>query len=240
MGFIQKTINPTPRVGIDLIEFREKAGLSRADASRLTKIPEYLIRALEEERWEEIQDPVYFERIFKSYLDVLGANTNYFLEKYRECVKGYYERRSREEFLPRPCKVRSTELAVGSRILTVVGITVLVVALAGYVYLQVRGITAPPSLSLEAPSEGMVLSEPNVLVKGQTASDVTVEVNGRSAIVQQDGRFEVHLDVPRGTTAIEVIAKKRHGRESTITRHILFDRPLPSVSGFIDASSSAL
>ena len=240
MGFIQKTINPTPRVGIDLIEFREKAGLSRADASRLTKIPEYLIRALEEERWEEIQDPVYFERIFKSYLDILGANSNYFLEKYRECLKGYYQRRSREELLPRPCKVRSSELAVGSRILTIAGVAMLVILLVGYVYVQVRGITAPPTLALSAPAEGLMLDAPIVLVKGQTATDVTVEVNGRSAIVQPDGTFEMNLDVPRGTTAIEVIAKKRHGRESTITRHILFDRPLPSVSGFLETTSTAL
>lgn len=240
MGFFQKTINPTPRVGIDLIEFREKAHLTLADASRITKIPEYLIRALEEERWDEIQDPVYFERIFKSYLDVLGANTNYFLEKYRECVKGYYERRSREVLLPRPCKVRSSELAVGSRILTAIGVTALVAVLAGYVYLQVRGITAPPMLTLEAPIEGMTLEAPVVQVKGQTATDVTVEVNGRNAIVQPDGSFEMSLDVPRGTTAIAIIAKKRHGRESIITRHILFDRPLPSVSGFESASSSAL
>lgn len=240
MGFIQKTINPTPRVGIDLIEFRKKAGLSLADASRITKIPEYLIRALEEERWEEIQDPVYFEHIFKSYLDVLGANTGYFLEKYRECVKGYYDRRSREVLLPRPCKVRSSELAVGSRILTLVGVTALVAVLAGYVYLQVRGVTAPPTLTLVAPEEGMTLNAPVVLVKGQTANDVTVNVNGRTAIVQPDGSFEMRLDVPRGTTAIDVVAKKRHGRESVITRHILFDRPLPSMTGFVDVTSSAL
>lgn len=240
MGFIQKTINPTPRVGIDLIEFREKAGFSRADASRLTKIPEYLIRALEEERWEEIQDPVYFERIFKSYLDILGANTNYFLEKYRGCVKDYYDRRSREVLLPRPCKVRSSELAVGSRILTVLGVVTLVAALAGYVFFQVRGITAPPNLVLEAPQEGMTLEAPVVLVKGQTANDASVRVNGRTAIVQPNGGFELYLDVPRGTTAIEVVAKKRHGRESTITRHILFDRPLPTISGFVETSSTAL
>ena len=166
MGFIQKTINPTPRVGIDLIEFREKSGLSRADASQRTKIPEYLIRALEEERWEEIQDPVYFERIFKSYLDVLGANTNYFLEKYRECVKGYYERRSHEEMLPRPCKVRSSELAVGSRILTVAGVAGLVVLLAGYVFFQVRAITAPPALAPQAPIEGIRLERSSCLGEG--------------------------------------------------------------------------
>jgi hypothetical protein len=105
---------------------------------------------------------------------------------------------------------------------------------------QVRGITAPPTLTLTAPDEGLTLDAPVVLVKGQTATDVTVAVNGRTAIVQPDGTFEINLDVPRGTTAIEVIAKKRHGRESTITRHILFDRPLPSVSGFLETTSTAL
>lgn len=240
MGFIQKTINATPRVGLDLIEFRVKAGLSRADASHLTKIPEYLIRALEEERWEEIQDPVYFEQIFKSYLTVLGANSGYFLEKYRECVKHFSTQRSKADLLPRPCKVRSYDLAVGSRILAVVGLVGLVSVLAGYVFIQVRAITAPPALALYAPEEGLTLEAPVVLVKGQTSADASVFVNGRGAIVQPDGSFQLDLDVPRGTTAIEIVAKKRHGRESVVTRHILFDRPLPSFSGFLSPSSTTL
>lgn len=237
MGFIQKTINPTSRVGLDLIEFRKQVGLTRADASRLSKIPEYLLAALEEERWDEIEDPIYFEQIFRSYLTVLGANQGYFLEKYRESIKGFRVKRTREDLLPRPCKVRSQDLTVGSRVLAIAGVSSLVCLLAGYVYLQVRAITAPPGLVLEAPLEGMTLEAPMVIVKGHTAIDASVQVNGRDAMVQPNGDFELQLDVPRGTTAVTVVAKKRHGRESVDTRHIIFDRPLPAFSGFTEATA---
>lgn len=240
MGFIQKTINPGHRLGVDLIELREKAGLSQAQASHITKIPEYLIRALEEERWEEIQDPVYFEHLYRTYLSLLGANHHYYIQKYRECLKQSYQKRRKEELLPRPSRVRMTELVDGSRWIAIAGVSIFVLLVGGYLFTRVRAITAPPILVLESPEDGKLLEEPRLEVRGKTSSEASVTVNGKSAVVKEDGSFESTLDVPRGTTVLTVEARKRHGRTARETRHILFNRPLPSFSGIISTTSTNL
>jgi hypothetical protein len=228
MGFIQKKINPTPHVGVDLIELREQAGLSRADVAARTKIPEFLIRALEEEWWEEIQDPVYFENMFRAYVEFLGGKKGYFLAKYRECVKKYYASRRPDACLPRAYGFKSLDFAVGYRLLIWVGIAAIVLAVFGFMYTRLRVMTAPPLLLIDAPVDGQTIEVPQIEVRGITAPEASVQVNGSEAAVASDGKFTVTLILPRGMTTLTIQAKKRHSRTIEEVRHVLFDRPMPA------------
>ncbi len=236
MTFVLKTVNPSNHIGPDIVELRERLGWSRAQASCYSKLTESLLTALETEAWEDVGDAVYTERLLRSYVKLLGGNENYFVQKYRQCV-GQKMQRPKADALPRPCRVRGKDLAVSSRVLTLAGFLLFVVVLGGYVFSQARAISAAPPITVDSPSEGARLDQPSVEVRGKTLPESSVSINGQQAVVQPDGVFQLTLDVPRGTTMIQISARKRHGQEAVETRHVVYDRPMPEL---FQASSTAV
>lgn len=228
MAFVRKTVNPSERVGPDLIELRERAHLTLAEAARLTRITGSLLLTFEEDRWDDIDDPAYMERVLRSYVEFLGGNASYILLKYRELMKTH-ERMARkpEEYLPRTRSVKAMDLVVSSRLVTVLAFGAFVLALTGYVWGQALAISTPPLLELDEPKEAARLEEPVVRVQGRTNPEAMLTVNGRTAVVQPDGSFSLLLNIPRGSTLIQITSKKRHGREASLTRRVVFDRALP-------------
>ena len=229
MAFVLKSVNAQGGVGADLIELRERRGLTRTEASRRTKIVESLIRTWEEERWGEIEDAAYSERIFRFYVAFLGGTEAYFLNKYRKQLSERGIGSRPEEYLPRVRDIPKFDLAVGARVKTVAIFGLFVLLLAGYVFIQVRTMSVPPPLEVTAPAEGTRLEEPRLQGAGKTLPEAQVVINDRTVVVQPDGSFSMDLDVPRGTTLIIVSAKKRYGHEVVITRRVVYDRPMPGV-----------
>lgn len=229
MAFVLKSVNATGRIGPDLIELRERSGWTRAEVSRQTKIPESIVRGWEEELWEDMDDPVYMERVFRSYVIALGGDEPYFIGKYHEVLKERHLERKLQDLLPRPRRIRLLDLTVGSRLLTFVAFLTFVSLLGGYVYLQARAISTPPPLALSEPEDGSRLVDPEVTIKGTTLPEASVTINGRTIIVQPDGNFSLTMNVPRGTTLLVVSARKRHGREALLTRRVVYERAVPSL-----------
>lgn len=224
MGFIQKSINPGGGLGHDLRELRTKAGLSLAEAAKLSKVSEGSIRALEEERWSEIHDPLYFENVFRTYLSLYSIQHNYYLEKYRTSLNIKTRERTKQELLPHE-RVRWSDFTVWSRVFAVAMLFVFAGAIAGYVLYQVRAVTAPPSLLVETPKEGERLARPVAEIQGKTESDASVSINGRPAIVEAGGAFRLTIDIPSGPTVIVIQAKKRRGKAAEEIRHVFYQRP---------------
>ena len=242
MAFVHKSINPSGRIGADLVELRTRAGYSRAEAAASSKIPEFLIRSLEQEAWEEIPDPIYAERIVRSYVRAMGGNEAYFLHKYREHLAERNHTRNKEDVLPRPSRVRLRDLFVSSRYIALGGFLLFAVALGGYVYFQVRNISAAPLLTLVSPQDGEQLNSPHLEVRGATLAESAVTVNGVQAVVDPNGIFVVMMDVPRGTTVIRVLSHKRHGRTAEVIRRVVFEHSLPnleSVQAMIASSTAS-
>jgi len=213
MGFIQKRIHPGGGLGHDLIELRTKAGLTRAEAANLSKVSEGSIRSLEEERWEEISDPLYFEHVLQTY----------YLQKYRASLKIETRERTPQELMPL-VRVRWFDFTVWSRVLAAVGLCLFAGLIGGYVFYQVRAVTAAPSLLIETPKEGERLARPVADIQGKTEPDATVSINGRPAIVEANGVFSLSIDIPSGPTVIVIQAKKRRGKTAEAIRHVFYQR----------------
>ncbi|MBM3204369.1 hypothetical protein FJZ48_00060 [Candidatus Uhrbacteria bacterium] len=231
MPFVRKSINHTHHLGPDLIELRERVGWDRKEASRQTKLTESFIASLEAEQWSEIGDLAYAERMLRSYVKFFGGNEKYFIEKYHQGLQELSLKREDNICVPRPAKVRFLDLTVGSRLIALIGFFVFVLVLGGYVYRETHGIFSAPPISIETPADGARLEQPLVQVLGKTSPESRVVVNGREAIVEPSGKFHLVLDIPRGTTMITVSARKRHSEEAVVTRHVVYDRQLPSLTG---------
>lgn len=227
MGFITKRLNTPGRLGPDLIELRDRVGLTLEQAARRTKIAPSILRALEEEDWADLPDPVYAERLLKSYVSFFGANESYYLHKFREGVEAREIVRDGKTFLPRPMRIGAHEMAVTPRIVTAAGFLCFAFLLGGYVYAQAHAMSVAPPLEIFSPMDGQKIEEPLVVVKGETLPGSSVTVNGAPAVVGDDGLFEYRLNVPRGTTVIRIVSRRRHGNESAAARRVIYDRPMP-------------
>lgn len=224
-----KRLNSPGRLGPDLIELRERVELTLEEAAHKTKLAPSIVKAFEDEDWADLPDPVYAERLLKSYVSYFGANESYYLHKFREGLETREIVRDRSTLLPRAMRVGAFELAVTPRILAAVGFFCFTLLLGGYVFSQARAMSTAPPLFIESPADGERVEDPLVTVRGKTLPGATVTINGAVAVVGDDGAFEYALNVPRGATVIRVVSKRRHGNESADARRVVYDRPLPKL-----------
>lgn len=227
-SFVMKQLHSSDCLGPDLVELRERAGLTLEEAARESKLPPSFLRALEEERWSDIDDLIYSERLLRAYVSQLGGNESYYLHKYRACLRARNVEAKPEDFLPRPIRLRMKDLLVAPRLIAIAGFILFSLLLGGYVYGQARAIRKAPPLEIFSPAEGLTVTEPEVVISGKTIPEATVTVNGRPVVVNPDGVFEERLYVSRGMTELSVSARKRHGDEVTAVRHIFYERELPA------------
>ncbi|HWQ99596.1 MAG TPA: helix-turn-helix domain-containing protein [Candidatus Methylomirabilis sp.] len=227
MTFLHKRVGEgAGTFGGDLQDLRELRGFTVEQVARDTKIRDTIIRALENDRLQDIEDPAFMERHLLTYVRFLGGYEPYFLARYRAKLDLLQARRTTRDLLPRALGVRGWDLMVGPHLLGVLGILALALALGGYVWWQAQAVGTPPPLEIQSPADGERLMRPSVVVRGQTMPEAFVRVNGHDAAVNSEGAFELTLDVRRGTTIITIVAQRRRGSETRVVRRVVYDRPL--------------
>lgn len=85
--------------------------------------------------------------------------------------------------------------------------------------------TRPPALSLSSVKEGMEVSEPSLLVVGQTEVGSTVRLNGRELAVDSRGGFQGLVNLIEGDNLIRTEAIDRAGNATTLARRVTYSLP---------------
>lgn len=219
MAFLKKRVGDgEASFGQTLREWREMRGFSLEELGRLSGIHSLMLLALEEDRLEDIADPIYAERHVMALSEVLNCRSMHLRDKYRELLN---EKRvvSDKTLFPQ-ARVRQSELFVRSRAVALFVFLVVVGLIGAYVFWQVKVISTVPHLIVNSPVEGAQLSTPTVAVSGKTDPGTFVTVNGFDAVVKSDGSFNASLDVTRGVSTVEVEARHRYGAPVTIDRNV--------------------
>lgn len=98
--------------------------------------------------------------------------------------------------------------------------------------------TVPPTLSVTAPTEGLVTNKSACTVSGTTNDatsspvTLTVKLNSGSAenvTVNADGTFSKALTLASGTNTITIVAKDAAGKTTTVTRTVILDTAAPVI-----------
>ncbi|TAN32163.1 hypothetical protein EPN28_04795 [Patescibacteria group bacterium] len=97
----------------------------------------------------------------------------------------------------------------------------MVLAVLGYLSWQIYGILQPPKLSVHSPAEGMITGQLSIIVKGETQKEIKLTVNGQEIMVSEQGIFEAPVDLSNGLNTINIVATKKHGKTTTVTRHVI-------------------
>ncbi len=225
MTFLKKRIGKTHAgFGETLRELRELRGYTREELARRCGIHPLILAALEEERLEDLADPMYAERHVNALALALEGRPAYVMGKYRHLLNARGFSRSHAIF-PRP-RVMRRDLFVGPRAIAFGSFLLFAICLVGYVAWQARIVSSFPRLTVRTPRDGMQLETPRVAVSGATDPGARVSVNGIPAVVNPDGVFFLSLDVPRGVSIIRVEARRRYSDAIAIERRVTYALPV--------------
>ncbi len=102
------------------------------------------------------------------------------------------------------------------------------VLFVGYLLWQVHGILQPPRLDVYSPIEGSLVSSIATTIAGQTDTETALTVNGQTITLNDHGTFTSKIDLADGLNTIVIEATKKHGKTSTIVRHVIAHAPRPA------------
>lgn len=86
------------------------------------------------------------------------------------------------------------------------------VCFAAYVLFQARFLVFGPTISIDSPPDGTVVTEPVVTITGSTRNAAWLSLNGRQIYTDSQGHWEEELLLSSGTSIMTASVKDRFGR----------------------------
>ncbi len=90
--------------------------------------------------------------------------------------------------------------------------------------------TVPPLLTILSPDDGILINVISLLVRGHTETGNTVTVDGTAVTVDENGFFNITVDLSEGRNLITIVATDAKGATITVTREVTVDTVVPQVT----------
>lgn len=208
----------TKTIGEILREERERHHLPIQKLAKKTLIKEKYLRALEENKFDQLPAATFVRGYIKIYAQLFGFDHQPLVallrRDFKESVKGRLVPR---EFIKPVLKKRQ---AWGPATFVVLGLALTFMTLISYVGFQWHMLTQPPVLKITSPAEDSLVAA-RVSVEGLTAPDAIVTVNSLPVALQIDGSFETEVYLSReGVNTISVEAQDRRGKTTLVQRSV--------------------
>jgi cytoskeletal protein RodZ len=190
---------------------RNKKDISIEEISKATKIDSKYIKALEADRYDLLPSETFTKGFVRNLALYLGCNPDEFVAIFR---RDYKNPSTRKASSFKRHSLTSFNFSFSPQLLPIIlGVVVFLV----YLLFQFRVILTPPSLTVNAPYTDAVLTSP-VVIEGVTTTDSLVTINNDNVVKpDQNGFFQIHLNLPVGETTITIKATNRFSRSSTTT-----------------------
>lgn len=215
--FCIKNLESQMRVGERLKKAREAKDLTLDDVYNKTRIPLKYLEAIEFGNFKALP-PAKAHRLayIREYVEALNLNPASFLYQFSQ-------ESNLINYTPAAPRRALKFWAFNSisNIFRKAAIAILLVGFLGYLTWQVNGILQPPKLTVFTPADGYISSKLVALVQGETEKEVRLTVNGKDIMPNDKGRFEIPVDLSNGVNTITISAIKKHGKITTVTRHVI-------------------
>lgn len=200
-------------IGEILKNARCEKNYSLQHLEEITKIRASFIEALENENWQVLPPFPTVLGFVKSLSGVLNIE-----EKNAIAVL-------KRDYPPKKLAINpkpdiSPKQRWNPKFTFIVGISLVVLLVLGYIGFQYKSFVSPPKINLESPKENQVVDGSSVLVFGTTDPDAKITVNNQPVLTDDNGKFSVDMEVSPDTKEIIIVASSRSGKETTITRQI--------------------
>lgn len=221
MRFKQKELlNKT--LGERLRGLREEAGLTLEQLSVQLGITRPYLQFLEEGRYERLPGEIYIISFLKKYAQALHINEDKVLKLYGKERQIYQQLKKEGSGLYLPPKSKVNFSPLNPKFFRYLIIAGLVLGILIYLSWELTHVMSSPSLKITYPPEKFTTRQENIIIAGKTEPEVKVLVNGKEVYVDMEGGFGEEIILKEGVNVINISSYKKQGKETTITREILY------------------
>ena len=204
-----KTIGPILKAA------RSECGLTLDEVARRTRIRVEFLQAIEDERFDALPKGPFAAGFIRTYAREVGLNPERSAAVYRRD----FGARASSQLMPSgvvsPIR-KHTWFSVTPQF---VGALFIGLVIAGFLLFQISTLNQPPPLLVSEPQANQEVRSP-VVVRGQTATDCVVRVQGQAVAVDQDGNFTTNVTLSQGGASITVDSTNRKGKTRVVQRSV--------------------
>ncbi len=209
-------------VGEILKKTRKKRGHSLLEVSEELKIHPRFLKALENGDYGVFAHTLHAKGFLKNYADFLGLNVSEVLAFWRREYREFSEEPEIRD-VTRP--LNQPRIVITPKKLIVSISALFVLGFLAYVFWQYRSIAGPPHLEVAVPREDMIVSEPQITLKGKADPAATLTINSQEVLLSDDGNFSFDYVLSDGPNTLTFTAVNEFGKETKVTRTLIYDRP---------------
>lgn len=217
--FCYKKLDTASRTGTRLHDARVELGLTLEYISEKTHIQKKYLEALEANRFSKLpKAKAYRLAYIKEFAAWVGLAESDIVEQFIQ------ENGIEDAPVVHPLKrLRINPFASITMLARNLLFISFILAFTGYLFWQVRGVLEPPRLTIFSPIEGYTVKQTSVMVAGETESETQLTINGQDIMVNNRGKFETKIDLSQGVNTLVFTATKKHGKSTSITRHLVVE-----------------
>ncbi|HRY36684.1 MAG TPA: helix-turn-helix domain-containing protein [Candidatus Magasanikbacteria bacterium] len=214
--FCHKKLNTPEYLGAKFKKTREEKNLTLEDMVGITHIDEKYLIAIENGKYNLLpKTKAHRFAYIREYCQALELDCKEFLNQFKEETR-------HEKISSDPSdsyqKYYLTSVSIFLRNLFII---LAVLAFFTYIGFQINGVLTPPKLLVLSPVEGQSTDELIVMIQGEAEKESRLTVNGKEIMLNEKGQFESLIDLSEGLNTIIISATKKHGKTTTVIRHVV-------------------
>jgi hypothetical protein len=180
--------------------------------SMLTQIKPTYLEDLEAGNWHVLPAEVYIKGFIKQLAEL------YHLRE-QDLIDQFQKEYSFLEFKPKARQYRPRINLTPKHLVLTASIVLSLGALI-YIASQVRSVMGAPLLEIIEPISDITIAGNSTVVADRAEIGATVTINNQAVLSDKNGQFTENLILSPGLNVIEVKAKNKFGRESSVVRKI--------------------
>lgn len=223
-AFAQKKIDSIESLGEKLKNHRQEMGLTIIKVANLLNINSRYLRALEEDDYEKLPSEIYTKNIINDYAKFLRLNPISVIALF-EKEKQIYNRISKINKTKVKKKTRLNKLLhifLKPQTIKYSFIALAFLLVLGYIAFSINKIFTPPELIITEPFEqSIITSEQSITIAGITEKETELTINNKQILCDENGRFELLMDLQKDLNIIKISSKKKHSNPNIVYRQII-------------------
>ena len=219
--FRTKRMNVIETVAELLVFARQQRGETTEAAARELQISPFYIEALERGDYAKLPCLIYSRNFVKQYGAFLGLHVPPLVRLFEQEWSLFEKMQPALIDVPRREPIRRSDFWKLPRVLRVSAAVGAVAMVVSYFGIGLYNLRQPPSLLVESPAEEQLLTKQLVQVRGKTEPSAEIMINKQMILSDADGNFHENVALLPGVNIIEIQARKKYSRESTVYRKII-------------------
>lgn len=202
---------------------RQELGINLTEVEQNTRIAKSHLRALEEKNFGELPSGIYTKNFIKSYAEYLEIRDSESIKQFVDEFTLFHRQTQENEHIKNSMHRGGMRIIDLPRIFKAFVVLSVLATSLFYLGSGIKKIFQPPFLEVTEPNQNIITQATNITIQGHTEPEAEVTINDSTILGDGEGNFFKTIDLVSGMNFIEITARTKHGKSSTITRQVLVE-----------------